>query len=72
MRMFRKWHTLIVLCAGVMIIALFKSTFVQGAHGMNLPEQNMLQPSGMAIATFAGGCFWCMEPPLKSLTGFQP
>jgi peptide-methionine (S)-S-oxide reductase len=22
-----------------------------------------------AIATFAGGCFWCMEPPFESLTG---
>ena len=22
-----------------------------------------------AIATFAGGCFWCMEPPLDKLDG---
>jgi peptide-methionine (S)-S-oxide reductase len=22
-----------------------------------------------AVAIFAGGCFWCMEPPLEALTG---
>ena len=26
-------------------------------------------PSGHAIATFAGGCFWCMEPPYDKLAG---
>jgi peptide methionine sulfoxide reductase msrA/msrB len=26
-------------------------------------------PPGSAIATFAGGCFWCMEPPFESLEG---
>ena len=69
MRLFKKWHTFIALCAGVMIIALFKSAFVQSAPDINLPEQNMQQPSAMAIATFAGGCFWCMEPPFEKLDG---
>ena len=26
-------------------------------------------PSGLALATFAGGCFWCMEPPFDKLAG---
>jgi peptide-methionine (S)-S-oxide reductase len=26
-------------------------------------------PSGSAKATFAGGCFWCMEPPYDKLAG---
>ena len=26
-------------------------------------------PAGSAIATFAGGCFWCMEPPYDELPG---
>ena len=26
-------------------------------------------PPGHAVATFAGGCFWCMEPPFEKLPG---
>jgi len=26
-------------------------------------------PAGMAVATFAGGCFWCMEPPFDKIDG---
>jgi len=25
----------------------------------------------VAVATFAGGCFWCMEPPFETLPGVQ-
>ena len=26
-------------------------------------------PPGHAVATFAGGCFWCMEPPFDKIDG---
>ncbi len=26
-------------------------------------------PPGLAVATFAGGCFWCMQPPYDNLPG---
>ena len=26
-------------------------------------------PEGMSVATFAGGCFWCMEPPFDKVDG---
>jgi peptide-methionine (S)-S-oxide reductase len=28
-------------------------------------------PPGLARATFAGGCFWCMEPPFEKLPGVK-
>src|SRR5439155_18316832 len=27
------------------------------------------EPVGRATATFAGGCFWCMQPPFEALPG---
>ena len=29
----------------------------------------VIVPPGHAVATFAGGCFWCMEPPYDKLPG---
>jgi peptide-methionine (S)-S-oxide reductase len=34
-----------------------------------LPAETPGANPGQAIATFAGGCFWCMEPPFDKLTG---
>lgn len=28
-------------------------------------------PDGLAKATFAGGCFWCMEPPFDDIEGVR-
>jgi len=30
-----------------------------------------LAPEGMGIATFAGGCFWCMEKPFEVIDGVK-
>jgi len=36
----------------------------------SLSEQTEdIQSEGLALATFAGGCFWCMEPPFEKLNG---
>lgn len=33
--------------------------------------QQSTEEGEMAIATFAGGCFWCMEPPFQRLDGVE-
>jgi peptide-methionine (S)-S-oxide reductase len=43
-------------------LALFTATSL--AQG-----QSATVPPGQAVATFAGGCFWCMEPPFDKLPG---
>ncbi len=34
-----------------------------------MSEGTVMQDPNTAIATFAGGCFWCMEGPLEALDG---
>jgi len=38
---------------------------VVSAHAADKPADS----AGLAKATFAGGCFWCMEPPYDKLDG---
>ncbi len=45
-----------------MMIAMFFTTAALAATTVDVPP-------GHAVATFAGGCFWCMEPPFDKLTG---
>ncbi len=40
-----------------------------GARPQAAPTPAELKKAGRAIATFAGGCFWCMEPPFEKLDG---
>jgi peptide-methionine (S)-S-oxide reductase len=47
------------LSAGVVVCAVFLLT--TAAHPADPPPR--------AKATFAGGCFWCMEPPFEHLPG---
>jgi peptide-methionine (S)-S-oxide reductase len=35
------------------------------------PPQAAARADGLAEATFAGGCFWCMEPPYDELEGVK-
>lgn len=39
-------------------------------EGISTTDQQ-LAPEGMAIATFAGGCFWCMEYPFEAIPGVK-
>lgn len=53
--------------------ALAMTAFLAGAAGADDNKDNTMEkmkgPGTQAAATFAGGCFWCMEPPFDKLEG---
>ena len=46
--------------AGLVAVLLFTAAAAQAPKA---------PPAGSAVAMFAGGCFWCMEPPYDKLDG---
>lgn len=55
---------LAVSILGTLLLACSPTTAKEGGRAATDPP-----PAGMARATFAGGCFWCMEPPFDKLEG---
>jgi peptide-methionine (S)-S-oxide reductase len=49
---------------GFLALGLLGTTYASGAEGRSSVSENKLEK-----ATFAGGCFWCMQPPFDKLDG---
>ena len=53
----------------VIVIILVSICFVVLVNGQNKIIIKNEEESKMEKATFAGGCFWCMESPFEELDG---
>jgi len=64
----KRKNTILIIAAFSLFIFLGYS--VNGMSGG--PEETATGDNSKSeIATFAGGCFWCMEPPFEKLPGVQ-
>lgn len=50
-------------------MTLFKILAASLIFTSSVVAKDKKQEDGLSLATFAGGCFWCMESPFEELTG---
>jgi len=53
------------------VIVILVAACGSGQSQQSEPQMQSIQDVEGAKATFAGGCFWCMEPPFEKLEGVK-
>lgn len=61
----QRWLTAL----GILTLAGAVMTTVVAQQDNSQPDATTTDDPSLAVATFAGGCFWCMEPPYDKLDG---
>lgn len=57
------------LFAGALLFAGCAASSADSASSTDVASAADIDPANADTATFAGGCFWCMEPPFDKLDG---
>jgi peptide methionine sulfoxide reductase msrA/msrB len=67
-------HSKIIICTLATLLALTLGLHTGFAEDMTTQKgksEPAMDQGQVALATFAGGCFWCMEPPFEDLEGVR-
>lgn len=52
-----------------LVLSTFAATMLPSCAGKDAVEQPAIEPSQLAVATFASGCFWCVEADFEKTPG---
>lgn len=69
----KSWRTIVlgvpILVVAILVAVGVTSTRADSPRSQDKRADTSAKGGKLAKATFAGGCFWCMEPPFEKLDG---